>query len=70
MMSHEQVTMLEQIADLLLDPLLTAGGTPGRLRGGTTLRSLGAVAASPLRSWATEPSTALVTSLSTWKVQS
>lgn len=40
-MSHEQVAVLEQIADLLLDPPLTAGGTPGRLRGGTTPRQLG-----------------------------
>jgi hypothetical protein len=41
MTPDEQVTVLEQIADLLLDPLLTAGGTPGGLRGGTAPRQLG-----------------------------
>ena len=40
MMSHEQVAVLEQIADLAFDPLLASGGESRRLRGGTTSRQL------------------------------
>ena len=70
MAPDEQVAVLEQIADLLLDPLLAPGGTraafePGRPRG-----NLGAPAAKSLRSLATAERTALVTSLRTWNVQS
>jgi hypothetical protein len=43
MTPDEQVTVLEQITDLPLDPLLAAGGTPGGLRGGTAPRQLGGV---------------------------
>ena len=41
MTPDEQVTVLEQTADLLLDPLLATGGTPGDLRGGTAPPQLG-----------------------------
>ena len=37
----EQVAMLEEITDFPLDPLLATGGTPRRLRAGTTARQLG-----------------------------
>jgi hypothetical protein len=43
MTPDEQVTVLEQITDLLLDPLLATGGTPGGLRSGTAPPQLGGV---------------------------
>ena len=39
--SHEEVAVLEQLADLPRDPLLEPGGLPCRLRAGTTTRQLG-----------------------------
>ena len=68
----EQVAVLEQLADLPLDPLLAAGGAPGGLveRGAGPAAASGRVAASRLRILATAERTALVTSRRTWNVQS
>src|SRR5947209_480615 len=43
MTPDEQVAVLEQITDLLFDPLLAAGGTPGGPRAGTAPPQLGGV---------------------------
>ena len=40
MLAYEQVAVLEEVADLALDPLLAAGGTPRRLRAGAAPRQL------------------------------
>ena len=70
MTPDEQVTVLEQIADLPLDPLLAPAARRAAFEAGRPRPSLGALAARRLRSLATAPRTALVTSLRTWNVQS
>jgi hypothetical protein len=54
----EQVAVLEQVADLLLDPFLAAGLTPGGLRGGSPSRQLGHAGRQVLARLATKERTA------------
>ena len=69
MVPDEQIPMLEQVTDLLLDPLRTTGGACAAFEAGRPRPSLGAPAARPLRSLATAERTALVTSRRTCTVR-